>query len=117
MAAPSHKGCRRLPEVAHEFFVLTGPCSLDPSQGYDQRIDDCAVDLAHILSISARLSCPVGRCSLETFLAGLWCFDASIHPVSIQEPCDRARARRSMRDVTFELLAMSISFPRYFNEM
>lgn len=117
MAAPSHKGCRRLPEVAHEFFVLTWPGSLDPSQGYDQRIDNCAVDLARILSISARLSCPVGRFSLETCLAGLWCLDASIHAVSIQEPCDRARARRSMRDVTLERLALTISSPRYFHEM
>ncbi|WP_324132791.1 hypothetical protein [Bosea sp. (in: a-proteobacteria)] len=117
MAAPSHKGCRRLPEVAHEFLVLTGPGSLDPRQGYDQRVDDCAINFARILAISARLSCPVGRRALKACLVRLWCLDASIHAVSIQEPCDRARACRSMRDVTLELWALSISFPRYFNEM
>jgi hypothetical protein len=117
MAAPSHKGCRRLPEVAHEFFVLTGPCSIDPSQGYDQRVDDCAVDLARILSTSARLSCPVGRRPLKACLVRLWCLDASIHAVSIQEPSGDARARQPMRDVTLELLALSVSSPRYFHEM
>lgn len=117
MAAPCHKGCRRLPEVAHEFLVLTGPGSLDPCQRHNERIDDCAVNLARLFAICARLACPVGRSSLETCLAGLWCLDASIHAVSIQEPGDRARARQSKRDVTLKILALSISSPRYFHEM
>ncbi len=117
MAAPSHKGCRRLPEVAHEFFVLTGPGSLDPCQGYHQRIDDCAVNLARLFAICARLACPVGCSSLETCLEGLWCLYALIHTVSIQEPSDDASARRSMCDVTLEFLALPVSSPRYFHEM
>lgn len=41
----------------------------------------------------------------------------ALDTTSIQERSDDARARRSMRDVTLDLWALTISSPRYFHEM
>jgi hypothetical protein len=117
MVAFVYESRRPLPKVAHKSFVLTRSGALDRCQGFDQRVDDRPVHRPLLFAFGARRSGPVGRFSLLTCPEGLWCLDAFIHAVSIQERSDDARARRSMRDVTFELLAMSISFPRYFNEM
>lgn len=117
MVAFVYESRRPLPDEARESFVLTSSRALDRCQGFDERVDDRPVHRPLLFAFGARPSGPVGSFSLMTCLAGLWCLDAIIHAVSIQERSDDARARRLMRDVTLELLALSISSPRYSNEM